>query len=1157
MPNNETTTKFKVDISELKKEFQEAQRVIRVANSEFKAATAGMDNWSESADGLQKKIDQLSDVLGAEKTKLASLEKQYELTAKEQGETSKGAQDLLVKLNNQKAAVANVEKQLKKWQTALDDVGQESDDLVTTIGRQETELKHLKDEYVKIIAQQGKTSGEAKELETAIRNLSGELLKNKSALDDARKEADKLDGSFDDASDSADKAADGGITTFKIALGNLLADGISAVISGLVDMTKELANVDGAYNNFQVQTGKTAAEMEEFSTQIDELYKNNLGESLDDVADAMAKVAQNTKETDPTAIKELTENALVLRDSFGYDIQESMRAVNMLMDQFGISGDEAFNLIVQGAQNGLDKNGDMLDSINEYAVHYEKLGYDADDFFNSLANGTDAGTFSVDKLGDAMKEFGIRVIDTAESTTEGFELVGLNADEMRQMFAEGGIAAQKASKKTMEALLNTDDKVKQNQAGVALFGTMWEDLGVEGVAALMSVEGELTSTKESMQEIKDIKYDDVMNELGALGREFQTEIMLPIVKKALPKIREAIKWVSENLDTLVPIVGSVGAAFLAMLVVSKVASFVQSIVSLVKVVKTMTTATKAQTAAQTALNATNPFGWVALAITAVTALVGVLVGLSGSNKNMVEEYSKLTAEEQKLRDETNKLTEAYRDWKDAKDDAFSNTAAEFDYYSELSGELQTIVDENGKIKKGYEDRAAVITGILSEALGTEITITDGVIQKYGELKQSIDDVIIAKKAEAMLSSMESSYTEAIQNKNTALQNYTENQKAFNELLKEQNAVEADYWNLVDGGIVAYAEANGMKVDATSTQFAYNAALKDSRAKLDGVNAKLADQKAAYYDSEEAYLGYLGIIKQYEGVSAAVISGDTDKINESLLLLEHGFLDATTGTQAALESQTAGYKKELENLKKAIKDKTPGVTQEQVDQMENLVEKSEAELAKLAPKAETQGEKAVDEFSDGIDSATPKAEAAAEDVSDSAADALKSADSETSGENFAEGFADGISSKSNSIWDTATTMAKNALEAVQSALDSHSPSRKTMKLGEFFDDGLLIGIEDGENSLLKTVKNLANTIVQTLKEELNFDYDLFGQLSADIAKINSTDFGVTTNVSGVNNTGNDRSTTQTVNNFYQTNNSPKELDRIEIYRQTKNLLSTRG
>ena len=82
--DTETTAKFKADISELKAAFQEASRQVRLANSEFKAATAGMDNWNKSADGLSAKIIQLNGVLTAQKSQLSSLEKQYELTVQQQ-----------------------------------------------------------------------------------------------------------------------------------------------------------------------------------------------------------------------------------------------------------------------------------------------------------------------------------------------------------------------------------------------------------------------------------------------------------------------------------------------------------------------------------------------------------------------------------------------------------------------------------------------------------------------------------------------------------------------------------------------------------------------------------------------------------------------------------------------------------------------------------------------------------------------------------------------------------------------------------------------------------------------------------------------------------------------------------------------------------------
>lgn len=126
---NEPTTKFKVDISELKRQMQEAQRQIRLANSEFKAATAGMDKWGQSADGISAKLNQLHSVLDAENKKLDSLEKQYDAVVDAQGENSKGAQELMIKINNQKAAIAQCESQISKYEDALDDVSDESKDV--------------------------------------------------------------------------------------------------------------------------------------------------------------------------------------------------------------------------------------------------------------------------------------------------------------------------------------------------------------------------------------------------------------------------------------------------------------------------------------------------------------------------------------------------------------------------------------------------------------------------------------------------------------------------------------------------------------------------------------------------------------------------------------------------------------------------------------------------------------------------------------------------------------------------------------------------------------------------------------------------------------------------------------------------------------------
>ena len=510
--DNDTTTRFNVDITELRTQFREAQRQVRLANSEFQSATSGMNNWADSADGLSAKINQLNNVLVSEERKLDILRREYELTANAMGSNSREAQELLIRLNNQQATVGRLRRDITNYQASLDEMTSSTNDsrtalerLTDTVSDQEKQLKGLKDDlanavlvygensaeaqalksqierlnnelnanrdqlnnarqsaenyadslnnsgdsandnrsalerlsdtvsdqetrladlreaYANAVIEQGESSAEAQRLAGEISQLSQELSDNRETLENARNSADEFDNSLEDVEESAEDTGDG-FTVLKGAISDLVSDALSYAI----DKFKELmTSADQALNTLQVKTGLSSDEMSKFKDEMNDLYKNNYGESLEDIADVFSAITQNSKETDPSKIKDLAKNAIVLRDSFGYEIPESMRAVNMLIDQFGLTGEEAFNLIAQGSQNGLDKNEDLLDTINEYGVHYHNLGYSAEEFFNSLKNGTDAGTFSVDKLGDAMKEFGIIAKEGSDETVNAWATLGL------------------------------------------------------------------------------------------------------------------------------------------------------------------------------------------------------------------------------------------------------------------------------------------------------------------------------------------------------------------------------------------------------------------------------------------------------------------------------------------------------------------------------------------------------------------------------------------------------------------------------------------------------------------------------------------------------------------------------------------------------------
>ena len=331
-----------------------------------------------------------------------------------------------------------------------------------------------------------------------------------------------------------------------LVLGGTLATAATA-IGGLAINSQK--NMDQAMNSFIAQTGIAKNESAEWKKALEDIYKGNYGESFEDIANSMALASQELYEFDPSQIKAVTENALALRDTFGVEVNESIRASKALITQFGISADEAYNLMAHGAQNGLDFSGELVDNSNEYSVQFGKLGLSAEDMFNIFQSGSDAGAWNLDKIGDAVKEFSIRAIDGSNTTIEGFTKLGLNSDEMAKKFAAGGDTAKKAFYETIDAIKAMDDPVQQSIVGVDLFGTMWEDLGPEVVTQLGSIRDMYDGTADSMNKIKEVKYDDIGSMFEGLKRNVEM-LLLPLGNALMPLIVSIMNLVLNNMPLI-------------------------------------------------------------------------------------------------------------------------------------------------------------------------------------------------------------------------------------------------------------------------------------------------------------------------------------------------------------------------------------------------------------------------------------------------------------------------------------------------------------------------------------------------------------------------------------------------------------------------------
>lgn len=333
------------------------------------------------------------------------------------------------------------------------------------------------------------------------------------------------------------------------AIGGAAALGTFAVGLGIksVNAAKDL---DSAVKNLGKQVGASTSEMKEYESILTDLYKDNVGENFQDVADMIAEVRKQTK-LSGTELKLFTGYAADFGEAFEQEISESTRSANMLMEKFGLTSEQSFNLMIQGMEKGLNKNDDFLDSINEYSTHFKDLGFTAEEMFDLYSKGAETGAFSIDKLGDAVKEFNIRSKDGTDASIKAMEELGLNAKKTLDKFAIGGDSAKEAFDDIITGIQGIDDRIEQDAIGVALFGTMWEDLGGDVVMSLGDAKSQFDKTKNSAEALNSVEYKDLDSMLSTLGRTIEVDLLVPIGQDLMPILMDLLDETAKNLPGII------------------------------------------------------------------------------------------------------------------------------------------------------------------------------------------------------------------------------------------------------------------------------------------------------------------------------------------------------------------------------------------------------------------------------------------------------------------------------------------------------------------------------------------------------------------------------------------------------------------------------
>ncbi|MGN0180133.1 MAG: hypothetical protein ACI4DY_11995 [Monoglobaceae bacterium] len=435
---------FSIDVTNLKAGLAQANRLIRESESEFKAAAAGMDDWSKSQEGLEAKIKSLNNITEIQRKKVDALQQEYDnLIADGLDPTSKKATELRTKINNETAALNKNEAELKKQKKALEEMSSESNSAVTAadklrkkVADQEKELSDLKEEYLNVTLEQGKYSKEAKALQSKISSLNSELGKSKSALGEV--------------GEAAEKAGDG-FTIGKGAIATFIGNGLTALVGACKNAVGALAGLPAATEEYREDMGKLATGFETsgFSAKtakdIYSEFYSVLGESDRSVeaVNHLAQLTDNEKDLakwsdiaagvvgtfgDSLPIEGLTEAA--------NETAKVGKVTGPLADALnwaGISEDE-FNEKLAACNSEQERAQLITDTLNST---YEEAAKKYKEVNKSVIEARDAQQ----RFTDAQAELGEKIAPATTAVREGFakileKLVELTSSVDMEAFAD-------------------------------------------------------------------------------------------------------------------------------------------------------------------------------------------------------------------------------------------------------------------------------------------------------------------------------------------------------------------------------------------------------------------------------------------------------------------------------------------------------------------------------------------------------------------------------------------------------------------------------------------------------------------------------------------------------------------------------------------------
>lgn len=342
---------------------------------------------------------------------------------------------------------------------------------------------------------------------------------------------------------------------------------------GFSQLAGQIGEMDEALRKLSAQTGTYGEDMEELGNIAENLFRDNYGESFEEITVALANVKQNMHNLDNGELERMTGNALTFASTFDSDINEVTRAAQNMMENFGSSSTTTMDLFTAGMQRGLNFSDEMLDNIAEYSPLFAAMGYSAEEYFGIMERGAQAGVYNLDYVNDVMKEFQIRIKDGSKTTNDAMSEMSESTQAVWNDFLVGNTTVSEVASTVVSELKNMDDQVYANQIAVSLFGTKWEDLESSAMYAMLGSQEAMTGFEGAMEQINTVKFDSFNSAITGIGRILLTDFVYPIGDFLLPHLNTFASFLSNNLPgaidktravlaAVTPWIVGIGAAYL-------------------------------------------------------------------------------------------------------------------------------------------------------------------------------------------------------------------------------------------------------------------------------------------------------------------------------------------------------------------------------------------------------------------------------------------------------------------------------------------------------------------------------------------------------------------------------------------------------------------